>query len=658
MNESHSIDLSELQQLTFRPDWVDKLEHTETASEIVWGYSGGQENRGGRGDQGDRRGQGGGFRGRGDQRGGGERRGGGGFRQDRGPRPAGPPRGDRRDQQQRGPRPGGPPPPGGQGQGQGQGRGERREFRGGERREQRGGQRGPRSRGDFRPDGPGQHREQRPQVPAGWEVRLVPDPRAVEALSKQIKASGRAYAVFDVARLFLSARDRYLLHFFYHAPAAPAKPDKPGEAPAPPTPAAQPELIQCTLDGSLWLTREEAIRHCRETGVLGQLYREEVTEVEAPKGNFTAVAVCGFSGELLGPPNHHAYQTNVARLHRERFANLPLDRYRMRIRVEKDEELLKKWLDQQTKETHYVTSQVAEGEEPVKLKSLTERDAHFLRHHAGEVLRSVTEATVPGNIPGRSLSLGLLSLLKVEVDRQNRFPMHLVQDLCRELESHNLRFFKRDKKTTFVCRSRPHFIGPEVILSDRVRGIIEMVRANPGIQYSKVVSTLAPHTPAPEPVAKETAAEGETPTETSPVLPQLSTEELAIMQDLKWLVQEGYITEFNSGELHILGREHHTREGEKADRPKKAKNEKPATAPAQEPTPPTADDAVEPLPEASSEVTESSASAVEIPAPVETIDDSAPAESSEIRVENLEPVQETQEVAAAADVTGATPSDP
>ena len=35
---------------------------------------------------------------------------------------------------------------------------------------------------------------------------------------------------------------------------------------------------------------------------------------EAPKGVWNAIAVCGFSGALLGPPNHHDFQRNVARL--------------------------------------------------------------------------------------------------------------------------------------------------------------------------------------------------------------------------------------------------------------------------------------------------------------------------------------------------------
>ena len=572
MSDSQPIDLSELQSLSFRPDWVpdQKPEVPAAGSEIIWNFApskGGRQDRGG--DRGDRRD-------RGDRP------------QNRGPRPGGDDRGrpggprpERRDGGRPG-GPGGPPrrdgdrPPGGPGAGRPpQNRGPRPE----------GAPRGP------RPDGPprgprrddnnrGPRRENfgprdrnfddRPRLPQGWFVRLLPEPRAVEQLAKQIKASGRAYSVFDVAKLFLSARDRYLLHFYHKAP----NPNQEQPNDAPQTVEAPSELLQCSLDGSLWLGREEATRHIRESAAMNELYAEEVVDVEPPKGVFQSIAVCGFSGALLGPPNHHSFPINVARLHREEFYNLSLERYKDRIKVEKGEEIVAKWLEQQSKQRQYVALKVPDGEEAPRFKTIAERDAHFFKNHADEVLKAVREVTVGGNIPGKMLSPGLLSVLRMELDRQQRFPIHLVQELCRELENHGLKFFKRDKKSTFVCRSRPQFIGNNIPLSERVRSILEMVRANPGIGYGKVVSLLAPPAPEPEPAPVPEAVEGAEPaTPPAPPAPTLSTGELAIMQDIKWLVQEGFITEFANGELHILGRE---RPQEEPREPRKPKDKAPA----------------------------------------------------------------------------------
>ncbi len=634
MSESDSIDLSQLQNLQFRPDWVEDLSGKETG-EVVWGKvspevlrreRGQDDGRGRRGPRDDRRGPGGGDR--------------------RGPRPGGPGgprpqgqenRGPRPQGERRGPRPEGPP------------RGDRPP---GDRREFRGGPRGPRPQGQEHHRGPRPPFREGPPPLEGWEARLVADPRSVEAVARQIKASGRAYSVFDVARLFLQDRARFLVRMRV---ARPRQPQAKGEAPPPPA----PEVFQCMADGSLWSGREDAIRHLLSSPALDAFYRTEAVTLEAPKGNFSAVAVCGFSGAILGPPNHHDFQRNVARLHRERFSHMPLDRYKSRIRVEKDEATLARWQESQTSSQQFIPllPEVPEGgEAPAPLKNAAEMEAHFRANHAAEAVRAVTDVTVPGNIPGRKLSPPLLALLRSEVERQQRFPIQLVQDLCRDLERAGLRFFKKDRKTTFVSRNRPHFLADDVVLGDRVRSIVEMVRANPGITYTRLVSTLAPHievrsgeAPAmPSTTPVEEAAEGEVPaapavpeavvaeavaaveevpavvtetveeapaveaeaacvvdavvpgedsagaavfdgavgdgsgeavaqeaeavasaaaaepvaaeaTEATPAAPAapavvLSPEEIAILQDLRWLVGEGYVTEFQAGELHVLGR--------------------------------------------------------------------------------------------------------
>lgn len=707
MSESDSIDLSQLQNLQFRPDWVEDLAQKDTA-EVVWGKVSpdvmrrereGGDRFGGRGQRDDRRGGGGGGMGRG-PRPGGPRPGGPG-----GPRPGGP--GGQRNFDNRGPRPGGPggprpdgprqdgprqdgPPRGDRPQGDG------RDFRGGPRPPHQGqDRRGPRPpyRGDGR-EGPAPLR--------GWESRLIADPRSVEAVARQIKASGRAYSVFDVARLFMQDRARFFVRMRAMKPRPPqGKPEAGAEAP--PAPPAPPEVYECLVDGSFWLSHEEAIRHVLRSPAIEKFYRAENVTLDAPKGKFTAIAVCGFSGIPLGPPNHHDFQRNVARLHRERFSNMALDWYKSRVVIEKDEATLSRWQESQTMSVQYiplmpradgegevaaeavaevaaapaaeavvegvevaaaavegaegavegaaaaeapVAAEVAAAAEPavVPLKNWAEMEAHFRTHHAGDVIRVVRDITVPGNIPGRMLAPPLLSLLRSEVERQQRFPMELVQDLCRDLERAGLRFFKKDRKTTFVSRNRPHFLGDDVVLGDRVRSIVEMVRANPGITYTRLVSTLAPHIDvtgeapvaeaiaeatgvtegvvaepvveatsvaepvvvaeeaavvAPEAVAEEVTAvvaeeataviaeeatevvaeagvevaaeaaavsgevveqpagevAGEAGAEASAAAPVvLSAEEIAILQDLRWLVGEGYVTEFQAGELFVLGR--------------------------------------------------------------------------------------------------------
>lgn len=215
-------------------------------------------------------------------------------------------------------------------------RGERK----GGRREVRG------SRGDRRPEKrPGRRDDRRdnrrperePQQPApiaGWEIQFLPDKHGVDGLAKQIKTTAKAYPLFDLARLVLDKSPRYHVEFRRTSETA--------------TP-----LHQLKSDGTLWLTEREAVT--RALGAeLDKFYRRERVAVDPPKGVFPCVAVCGMSGVLIGPPNYHDYQSKLVRLHAERFANMPFEAFRNRIRMERDEELIAKWREEQsTREVYY-----------------------------------------------------------------------------------------------------------------------------------------------------------------------------------------------------------------------------------------------------------------------------------------------------------------
>lgn len=249
---------------------------------------------------------------------------------DRGPRPP---------SDNRGPGVGGPARDGARGPG-----GPRPPWKDGPQRQGQGKGKGP-YQGDRRGGPPGRHKGPPPQMVdplPGVDVILRPTKQAVDALAKHIRSTGRAYPIFDVARMVMGSRDRYTVIFRPHKP-------KQGE-----TPVIEPStLFYCPADGSVWLTREEAINHASKTRILREYYDVEDVVIEPPKGNFPAVAVCGLSGRILGPPNHHDYQRNLQRLHRERYSDMPLERYKSRIEIRKDPETLEKWKELVTKVRHY-----------------------------------------------------------------------------------------------------------------------------------------------------------------------------------------------------------------------------------------------------------------------------------------------------------------
>ena len=91
-------------------------------------------------------------------------------------------------------------------------------------------------------------------------------------------------------------------------------------------------LIHSTKgDQACWLTEAEAVAYLWKAPWFKELYTKEEIEVEAPKGNFTAVAVCSMGGELIGPVTWHGYQAALMNLYRSKYSTMPLDAFKSRI---------------------------------------------------------------------------------------------------------------------------------------------------------------------------------------------------------------------------------------------------------------------------------------------------------------------------------------
>jgi hypothetical protein len=197
-------------------------------------------------------------------------------------------------------------------------------------------------------------------------------------LSQHVKTQGRAFSLFDAARLVLAGPERHRVKVECEAERLVG-------------------LFQVPSDGSLFETREEATRHLlKNAEALAELYREEQIELEEPKGVFTSVAVCGMSGEVLGPPSHHSFQTALKRLHTARYSSLPFEEYRRRVRTETTPEFIDKWKEQQRKGTRwiYLKDVPAEGAEPLSFSSRAEFEAHFRTTHADSAVIETREAVV------------------------------------------------------------------------------------------------------------------------------------------------------------------------------------------------------------------------------------------------------------------------
>jgi hypothetical protein len=371
------------------------------------------------------------------------------------------------------------------------------------------------------------------------QVTFIPDDKGVDSLARQIKMTGRAYPLFEIAQMILQKHERYGVTL--------TSKKKPDGA------IAQP-LFVCALDESVWLSEDEAVRWLLDKH-FDTFYQADKTKIDPPKGVYTFVAQCGISGTVLGPPNYHDYQVRLRKLHADRFSRMPFDVFKSRVKIVKDDETVKKWVEEQSWKTEYVCLNLPE---PLRLGSREEVEKHFRETHLPNIVKQVETTRMSGTASRGIRSPELARLVRLGWDDQRRFPLQIATVLSQQFATRGLQFFKVGKTITHVAVARPHFLDMEATpVSEGVRKIVEYINAHPKINRRDLVGALAPAA-----TTAETSAATTEPPEPTP-------EQTAVIGDLHWLVHQGHVIEFANGTLETA----------KKPAPKPPKPEKAASAP-------------------------------------------------------------------------------
>ncbi len=447
-----------------------------------------------------------------------------------------------------------------------------------------GGDRGSRPGGRFQRDDRRDDRQERPEPLAPlpeFNVAFVPDEKGVEQLARQIKMTGRAYPLFQIALLILQKGERYTVAL---------TPKKKADGTA-------QKIFVCALDDSPWLSEDEAVQHVLKNH-FGTFYQAERTATEPPKGVYTFVAQCGMSGVILGPPNYHDYQNQLRKLHAEKFSRMPFDAFKARVKIVKDEAVVKKWIEEQSFKTEYTCLNVTE---PLALPSMEEVEKHFRATHKDAIIKAVDSFNVPGLASRTLKSTGLQRLIRQEWDQQKAFPLPVATKLSQQLAHHGLQFFKVNKTVTHVNVARPQYLDLETTpVSENIKRIVEFINGNAKATRRKLIEALAPTpkaaaaakpavaevkveapaapaaeggaAPVPEAAAENAAAQAPS-APVAPKAPEATPEQTAVIVDLHWLIHQGHVLEFADGRMETA----------KKPAPKPVKVEKKTEKPADKP---------------------------------------------------------------------------
>jgi len=218
----------------------------------------------------------------------------------------------------------------------------------------------------------------------------------------------------------------------------------------------------------------------------------------------------------------------------------------------------------------------AETTEPstATFDSLEEAKVYLLTHARDKVYRTSDTVRFHGNLLEKLPEGEIRRAIEGALERQRRFPLDTANGLRGRLRREHFTIFKKGSKgISYVCAVKRKFRTPGQTFADSISALIDFIEKNPMVLVSELPERFlgiktAPQPPAAAEVANESkdATGGESAsTTTESVSEALATasasaesakdavaerEALHRLQlDLRWLVTEGYVTEFMDGRL-------------------------------------------------------------------------------------------------------------
>jgi hypothetical protein len=304
---------------------------------------------------------------------------------------------------------------------------------------------------------------------------------------------------------------------------------------------------------------------------------------------------CTITGTLLAPPNYHLYNSILAQ-HHAANVRMPLEAYKTKIESVRDPEVVGQWLEKMKKATRYTVkpapvrapkseaaapvAEVAENaapETPVatvadaapkvasedaaaaapaqpeaaapeaaplpSFDSLEDARQYLLTEARNRVVRSVEQLRFPGRILETiPANTEIRRAVEGALAAQRRFPLDTANALRGRLRRESFTIFKKGSKgISYVCAVKRRFRVPGQTFSDSLASLIAFIEANPMIKESELPVRHLGLEARPAPV------EGVEPV----AIPAEELEKLTKLKgDLRYLVKEGYVTEFVDGSLY------------------------------------------------------------------------------------------------------------
>ena len=307
--------------------------------------------------------------------------------------------------------------------------------------------------------------------PLEAEIRVLPGQKELGGIIRKIQTGYAAYPLKQIAWFFLDHPEAC------HVKVTPKDP--------------QIKFHVCKACGFSCFSEEALDAHILSSH-LGDYYTAEEMDVEPPSGQFGCVVKCGITGELIGPPNLHGYNSKV----REMAQRLGMDEnaYRARLVTVRDQESVEAWRQSATKKTFYSLKVAAkpaaetDGEQsaesaeaaPVPALERDQAEAEFRRNIMPQIKSIAKSSDMTLEQALKSPDLPYLFAVRDAIARERRFPASLFFALRGAFHHRKLVFFRANdpRGQEFVSAVKPAPLDVEHAIPE-LGAVVKFVEEHP-----------------------------------------------------------------------------------------------------------------------------------------------------------------------------------
>ena len=298
--------------------------------------------------------------------------------------------------------------------------------------------------------------------PLDAEIRVLPGQKELGGIIRKIQTGYAAYPLKQIAWFFLDHPEAC------HVKVTPKD--------------SQVKFHVCKACGFSCFSEEALDAHILSSH-LSDYYTAEEMDVEPPSGQFGCVVKCGITGELIGPPNLHGYNSKV----REMAQRLGMDEnsYRARLVTVREQDAVEAWRQSATKKTFYklkVAQPAAESAEPAPVPAL-ERDqaeAEFRRNIMPQIKSVAKSSDMTLEQALKSSDLPYLFAVRDAIAKERRFPASLFFALRGAFHHRKLVFFRANdpRGQEFVSAAKPAPLDTEHAIAE-LGAVVKFVEEHP-----------------------------------------------------------------------------------------------------------------------------------------------------------------------------------